>query len=91
LEEAQRQAEDDRWASAQELTQSAHQNWENHDAYLHVFLRHSETDAIHILFREVNEFIRCEKLGEYTAANAQLITELELLAEAERLSVKNVL
>ena len=35
--------------------------------------------------------IRCEEGGEYSAANARLIAELELLAEAEQLNLKNIL
>ena len=65
--------------------------WLSHDAYLHVLLRHSETDEIYIDFREVAEFIQCEEAGEYSAANARLIAQLELLSEAEQLTLKNIL
>lgn len=91
LEAAEVNAENNDWASAETLTQTARERWGSADAYLHILLRHSETDAVYTGFREVAEFIQCQEGGEYSAANARLIAELELLAEAEQLTLKNVL
>ena len=91
LHEAEAKAEANEWDSAQRLTDTAQKKWKDKDAYLHILLRHSETDSIYIGFREVMEFIQCQEGGEYSAANARLIAELELLAEAEQLSLKNIL
>lgn len=91
LEEAEINAEQGDWTSAKELTQIAQEKWEGRDLYLYVTLRHTETDAIYTGFREVAEFIDCQESGEYSAANARLIAELSLLAEAEQLSLKNIL
>lgn len=91
LAQAEAEAEADRWAEAEELTQAASRLWEDQDFYLHVMLRHSDTDQIHTLFQEVGEFLQYQKQGEYSAANARLITLLELLYEAEQLTLKNVL
>ena len=91
LEAAEANAEKNDWAAAEELTQTAHDRWDSTDAYLHILLRHSETDAIYTGFREVAEFIQCQEGGEYSAANARLIAELELLSEAEQLTLKNIL
>lgn len=90
LEEAEANAEQGDWTGARKLTQTAREKWEKQDHYLHFTLRHSETDAIYTGFREVAEFIECEESGEYSAANARLIAELELLAEAEQLTLKNI-
>ena len=91
LHEAEAKAESGHWEHAQDLTNTAWNKWHSHDAYLHVLLRHSETDEIYIGFREVAEFIQCEEAGEYSAANARLIAQLELLSEAEQLTLKNIL
>lgn len=91
LEQAETQAEQGEWAAAEESTQLARHRWESRDAYFHIMLRHGETDQIHIGFRQVAEFIQCREGGEYSAANAGLIAELELLGEAEQLSLKNIL
>lgn len=91
LEAAEVNAEAERWDTAWELTQTAKDKWDSRDAYLHILLRHSETDSIYTGFREVTEFIQCQEGGEYSAANARLIAELELLSEAEQLTLKNIL
>lgn len=91
LETAEIRAEHEDWEAAQELTQAAKDKWEARELYLHILLRHNETDSVYIGFREVIEFIQCQEGGEYSAANARLIAELELLAEAEQLTMKNIL
>jgi len=91
LEAAETNAEKNDWNTAQSLTRAAREKWEANGTYLHILLRHSETDSVYTGFREVSEFIQCEEGGEYSAANARLIAELELLAEAEQLTLKNIL
>lgn len=91
LETAEVQAEQEDWAAAQKFTEEAKDKWEARELYLHILLRHSETDSVYTGFREVTEFIQCQEGGEYSAANARLIAELELLAEAEQLTIKNIL
>ena len=91
LHEAEARAEQGQWDSAQQLTETAWEKWKSRDAYLHILLRHSETDNVYTGFCEVAEFIQCQEGGEYSAANAQLIAALELLAEAEQLTLKNIL
>ena len=91
LARAEVQAEEENWADASALTRQARQKWEARDSYLHIMLRHSDTDQIHTGFREVQEFINCREGGEYSAANARLIAQIELLYEAEQLTLKNVL
>lgn len=91
LEEAEANAEQGDWMGAKELTQTAREKWEGQANYLYFTLRHTETDAIYTGFCEVAEFIECQEAGEYSAANARLIANLELLAEAEQLSLKNIL
>ena len=91
LTQAEAQAEAGRWEEAGELTQAASRLWDEQDFYLHVMLRHSDTDQIYTLFQEVREFLQYQKQGEYSAANARLITLLDLLYGAEQLTLKNVL
>lgn len=91
LHEAEAKAESGHWENARDLTHTAWDKWHSKDAYLHILLRHSETDEIYTGFQEVAEFIQCKEAGEYSAANARLIAQLELLAEAEQLTLKNIL
>ena len=54
-------------------------------------MRHSDTDQVLRGFRTVLEYVRLQEPDQYNAANADLITQLELLAEMEQPSVANVL
>lgn len=91
LENAEGNAEKGDWRSAEKLTQTALEKWEKKGTYLHILLQHSDNDSVYTNFQVVNEFIQCQEAGEYSAANARLIAELELLAEAEQLTLQNVL
>ena len=91
LTQAEACAETGDWAEAARLTEGAFDEWESHTLYLHVLLRHADTDDVNSSFQEVGEFITCQESGEYSAANARLITQIRLLYEAEQLSLKNIL
>lgn len=91
LEAAETEAEAEHWEKAQSLTQTAQDKWAERGQYLHITLRHDVTDDIYTGFREVWEFLHCQEAGEYSAANARLIAGLELLSEAEQLTLQNVL
>lgn len=84
-------AAQENWPQALEVTQLTLADWEEHDFYLHVLLRHTDIDAIRLTFHEVVEYLNLAEADQYTAANAKLITQLKLLAEAEGLNLKNVL
>lgn len=91
LTRAEAAAEGGAWNEAESLTRQAYGHWEERGSYLHIMLRHSDTDQIHTGFQEVLEFITCREGGEYSAANARLMAQIGLLYEAEQLTLKNVL
>lgn len=91
LKEAQQLAREDQWAQAAELTQQVYADWQSHHFYLHSVLRHSDTDQILRSFRSVLQYLDIQELDQYAAANADLLAQLELLAEMEQASVVNVL
>lgn len=91
LNRAEARAEGGDWDSARKLTEQADDLWNSHTLYLHIFLRHGDTDDVEIGFHEVSELLQAEEDGEYSAANARLVSEIGLLYEAEQLSLKNVL
>lgn len=91
LEAAESEAEKGAWDKAEELTGTARNKWDQRNMYLHITLRHDATDKVYTGFCEVAEFIQCQEVGEYSAANARLIANLELVAEAEQLTIKNIL
>lgn len=90
LDQAQALTRADRWEEARSLTEDTLQTWRDRDVYLHVLLRHADTDQIYAGFQETLALLESQEYGEYAAANARLITQIELLSEAEQLTLKNV-
>ena len=88
---AQQLAEQERWEEALELTQRVYEQWQGRHFYLHSTMRHSDTDQILRGFRTVLEYLRLQEPDQYNAANADLIPQLEPLAEMEQPSLGNVL
>ncbi len=91
LRSAQQLATQNDWAQASSITQQAYQTWQDHDFSLHALMRHDDTDQILLSFRAVEQYLQLEEMDQYAAANATLITQLELLAEMEQPTVENVL
>ena len=84
-------ARQDRWEEALSVTREVYDQWQSLHFYLHSTMRHSDTDQILRGFRTVLEYLRLEEPDQYNAANADLLTQLELLAEMEQPSVVTVL
>lgn len=79
------------WDKAELLTRQAYEDWQNNHFYFHTVMRHSDTDQILRAFRSVLEYLELQEPDQYNAANADLIAQLELLAEMEQPAVVNVL
>ena len=90
---AQEQVERENWEEAARLTHEARDRWMEHEGYLHITLRHSDTDAIQISMDEALAFLEGgeKQPAEYAAVNARLLTQLGLLAEAELPTLTNLL
>ncbi len=79
------------WDRAEELTREVFRDWQDSHFYLHTVMRHSDTDQILRAFRAVLEYLELEEMDQYAAANADLVAQIQLLAEMEQASVVNVL
>lgn len=92
LGQAQELAEREDWDEAARLTRQARDRWLEREGYLHVTLRHTDADAILLSMDEALAFLEgSEKQpSEYAAANARLIGQLDLLAEAEKPTLSNL-
>ena len=91
LSSAQEMSQQDQWDTALQMTQSAYNSWENHHTYLHIVMRHADTDQILRSFRCVLQYLDIRELDQYVSANADLICQIGLLAEMEQVSLANVL
>ena len=88
---AQRMAEEGNWGRAESLTRQVYEDWQDHHFYFHTVMRHGDTDQVLRAFRAVLEYLKLQEPDQYNAANADLMAQLELLAEMEQASVANVL
>lgn len=91
LERAQELAQGEDWGEAERITRQVFQDWEERHFYFHTLMRHSDTDEILRAFREVLEYLEVQEIDQYRAANADLVAQLELLAEMEQATLVNVL
>lgn len=91
LQRARQAAQGEDWAEAERITLQAYERWNSQHFYLHVVMRHSDTDQILRAFRSVLQYLEIQEMDQYTAANVDLITQLELLSEMEQASLVNVL
>ena len=90
LKQAQERTAQGDWEGAAELSEQAFQSWQDHEVYLHILMRHSDTDEILSSFRVLEQYLALEETDQYTAANAELMIQLELLAEMEQPSLVNI-
>ena len=91
LRQAQHLAGQDDWAQAEAVTRQVYEDWQSHHFYFHTLMRHSDTDQVLRAFRQVLEYLPLQEPDQYNAANADLMAQLELLAEMEQATVVNVL
>lgn len=91
LRQAQTLAEGDDWTRAEAMTRQVYEDWQARHFYFHTLMRHSDTDQVLRAFRQVLEYLRLQEPDQYNAANADLVAQLELLAEMEQATVVNVL
>lgn len=91
LRQAQSLTEQEEWSRAEALTRQVYEDWQGHHFYFHTLMRHSDTDQILRAFRQVLEYLRLREPDQYNAANADLMAQLELLAEMEQATIVNVL
>ena len=67
------------------------EDWNHAQTYFHIVLEHDAIDDADAMFRRAFAFAETQDTQELQAELADLIDQLNLLAEMERLSLKNVL
>ena len=91
LRQAAQAADRGHWPQAAALTDAAWQQWERRGFYLHAMLRHDSLDEIRTGFARARAYLDHQAPWELSAALAELVHQLELLQEAEQLTLQNVL
>lgn len=91
LEETGHTAQEENWERAEEQLRRAYADWDSSQTFFHTIMEHDELDKAEELF--AGAFAVCgERDGaDFHTLLAQLINQLELLAETQSVSIKNVL
>ena len=79
------------WAGAAAALTAGYQNWLSRQVYLHIVTEHDAVDDTDAMYRRALAFAAEEEASEFRAELADLTAQLRLLAEMERISIKNIL
>lgn len=90
LREAEQRVAEEDWEGARVLTEQAREAWHSRDLWLHITLRHTDTDEIQTGLDQVLSLIDCQDRAEYASASAQLLQRLSLMAAGEQLTLANL-
>lgn len=91
LQQAVLSVQSENWTSAEAELNRSYEDWLNTQTYLHIVLEHDVIDDANAMFRRAFAFTASQDTQELQAELADLMDQLNLLAEMERLSLKNVL
>ena len=83
------QAED--WTGALETLSASYADWSECQTRLHIVAEHDTVDDAETMYRRCLAFAATREVTEFRAEISDLRDQLRLLAEMERLDIKNVL
>ena len=91
LEQADQAGGQEDWDAARRWMESVYQDWQDCQTLFHIILEHNELDEAEDLF--AGAFAVCEEEddADFHQLLAQLRKQLELLAETQQASIKNIL
>ena len=85
------QAQSEAWTEAVDTLAGSYDDWSESQTYLHIVARHDTVDDAEAMYRRALAFAATRELTEFRAEISDLRDQLRLLAETERLDIKNVL
>ena len=83
LKQAGVQCEQGDFDNAEQLVHKAKNNWDAHEGFFGIALRHTESDDIDILFPPLLESCRQKDAEEFSRQNLELIATFRHLSRAE--------
>lgn len=79
------------WGDAMDVLVESYDDWCAQQTWLHIVTEHDAVDDAEAMYRRAMAFASTEELSEFRAELSDLRDQLRLLAEMERLNIKNVL
>ena len=84
-------AESGDWEAALRAVRGARESWDARKPYLHIVTAHDELDRVDILFATAEGFAREEDMAEFRAEASELIVQLGIIVEMQKLTLQNAL
>lgn len=91
LEQADQAGRQEEWASAREQMDQIYKDWQSSQVFFHIIMDHDELDEAENLFAGAFAVCREEDDADFHQLLAQLMKQLELLAETQQTNLKNIL
>ena len=91
LQQADALAQAEAWTEALDTLSDSYADWSKRQTYLHIVVRHDALDEAESLYHRALSLATDRELPELRAELSALGDQLRLLAEMERLDIKNVL
>lgn len=91
LDAADTMAQDENWAGAGARLRQVREGWDRTDAFFHTVLDHRELDEARSLLAGTTAACREQDDEDFHILLAQLKVHLQLMAETQAVSVKNIL
>ncbi len=91
LTQADQSGQMEHWDAAREQMDQIYGDWQNNQTFFHIILSHEELDEAEELFAGAFAMCREEDDADFHQLLAQLMKQIDLLAETQQTSVKNIL
>lgn len=91
LQQAVHFIQSENWNAIETAIQTSYEDWRVKQTYLHIVLEHEAIDNAEAMYQRAFAFTSAKDSQELQAELADLLHQLTLLSEMERLSIKNIL
>ena len=91
LAQADQSGRMEHWDAAREQMDQIYQDWQDSQTLFHIILTHTELDKAEDLFAGAFAMCREEDDADFHQLLAQLMKQIELLAETQQTSIQNIL
>ena len=79
------------WPAAAEALQESYADWSSHQTWLHIITQHAIANDAEAMYHRAMAFAATEEPSEFQAEMSDLMSQILLLAETERLRIGNIL
>ena len=91
LDDLQRSAQTEDWPTVRDSLAALHESWDARTAYFHIVLQHDVLNDVEALLAKADVFAAEQDEEELRACIAELRSQLLVLSEIQKISVKNIL